>query len=246
MLAFGSIKHPPHRIGGAFEGHPIRSGRLWALAPQGPPVSIDPQARSILSPGLRKATTRSRLDPSINQRLIDPYLRVHTYTCRSWISRRRRGPDGEGGGSSSSSWTSGRAPQSQTMESIVRAALAAGGPGRFLSFQKMPSDGGAADPAALGEIDPPEPPPSPSPAVRFASPVAIPLAAKDELRHAPSPLAAVTGAGLEDVEAPVWPPPPTGGSDGLQPDYMAMTVSSIVGSASGRRRARTQIWWPWR
>jgi len=115
------------------------------------------------------------------------------------------------------------------MESIVRAALAAGGPGRFLSFQKMPSDGGAADPAALGEIDPPEPPPSPSPAVRFASPVAIPLAAKDKLRHAPSPLAAVTGAGLEDVEAPVWPPPPTGGSDGLQPDYMAMTVSSIVG-----------------
>lgn len=87
------------------------------------------------------------------------------------------------------------------MESIVRAALAAGGKGSGMSFGKMPSEDGAGAGAnangTSGEEQPPQPPLSPSPAVRFASPVAIPLGGdKDEL--APS-LPGPTGAG-EDVE----------------------------------------------
>lgn len=91
------------------------------------------------------------------------------------------------------------------METIVRAALAAGGTGR------MASEGPDTE-----RDHPPEPPASPSPTVWFASPVAIPLASKDELARPPL---AASGAG-DDVEAP------TGRSE--VPDYMAVTVSSLL------------------
>jgi hypothetical protein len=104
------------------------------------------------------------------------------------------------------------------MESIVRAALAAGGP---MGFHRMPPEG-ADGTAAFAEVELSEPPLSPSPAVRFASPVAISLAEKDELQQ---PLSAATAAG-EDLEAPV--PPPTG-----RGDFMAMTVSSLLGQRLG-------------
>lgn len=103
------------------------------------------------------------------------------------------------------------------MESIVRAAMAGNAAG---SFRRMPSDG----PASEGDTEPQEPPPSPSPAVRFASPVAIPFADKDELRMPPAATAA--GGGQDDEEAPA--PPATVRSETGQ-DFMAVTVSSLIG-----------------